>query len=257
MEKFEIIKIKGSNNEIINDAVTEEILLNISVNNIDIANLLCSKKNLYELAIGYLFSSDIINNINDVKTYNIFSLIPDNLVSHIETKEEIQFAKLGNKKVKAVGCGDATSYVKKDYKNKNIESNIKVKTSEIVDLMRDFQSKSEIFIKTGGVHSAAIVGNDEIIVFREDIGRHNAIDKVIGNLLINKLSFNNKIILTSGRISSEILHKVIMCEIPILISRSAPTNKAILMCRKLNITLVGFVRGDKMNIYSGGQRITY
>ena len=101
MEQFEIIKIKRSNKEIINDFVTEEISLSIDINNNEIATLLCSKENLYELTIGYLFSSEIIKNIENVKSYNIFSLVPNNLVSHIETKEKIQFNKIGNKKVKA------------------------------------------------------------------------------------------------------------------------------------------------------------
>ncbi|MBE9467126.1 MAG: formate dehydrogenase accessory sulfurtransferase FdhD [Bacteroidetes bacterium] len=257
MEQFEIIKIKGASQETITDVVTEEISLRIDVNNNEIATLLSSKENLYELTIGYLFSSEIIKNIDDIEQHNVFSLTSNDFVSNITTKELVQFQKSGNKKVKSVGCGDAYSFVKENYKIKEFANNLKIKTTEIADMMRAFQSESKVFQKTGGVHSSAIVENNEIIVFREDIGRHNAIDKVIGNLLINKFSFDNKIILTSGRISSEILHKIIMCKIPILVSRSAPTNKAIKICRNLNITLIGFVRGDKMNIYSGQQRIIY
>ncbi|RLD59752.1 MAG: formate dehydrogenase accessory sulfurtransferase FdhD [Bacteroidetes bacterium] len=255
MEQFQIVKIKGSDKEVVNDVVTEEISLKVEVNKHEIATLLCSKGNFNELSIGYLYSSEIIKSIDDVKTNNIFSLTSNDFVASVETKEKIQFHKLGNKKVKAVGCGDAYSFVKENYKNSNFENTIKVKTTEIADMMRAFQSESETFQKTGGVHSAAIVENNKILVFYEDIGRHNAIDKTIGSLLINKTSFGNKIVLTSGRVSSEILHKVIMCNIPILISRSAPTNKAVKICRNLNITLIGFVRGDKMNIYSGEQRI--
>ena len=131
--------------------------------------------------------------------------------------------------------------------------------------MKEFQTCSQTFLKTGGVHSAAMVEEERITVFREDIGRHNAIDKVIGNTIINnpkvspiesgQAGFNNKIILTSGRISSEILLKIQKCGIPVIITRSAPTDKAIHICREKNITLVGFVRGNRMNIYSGEDRI--
>ncbi len=124
--------------------------------------------------------------------------------------------------------------------------------------MKEFQSISEIFNLTGGVHSSALVHEEKIIAFMEDIGRHNAIDKVIGCMLINnhtKSEFSNKILLTSGRISSEILNKIIMSKIPVVISRSAPTDRAIEICRQKNITLVGFARANKMNIYSGNNRI--
>jgi len=102
----------------------------------------------------------------------------------------------------------------------------------------------------GGVHSCALCSQDEIIIFEEDIGRHNALDKILGRALLQDIDLSDKIILTSGRISSEILIKVGKRAIPVLISRAAPTNLAIEMARELNITLIGFARGEKLNIYS-------
>ena len=122
-------------------------------------------------------------------------------------------------------------------------------------MMNHFQKESGKYLNTGCTHSAAIAGSESIIVFREDIGRHNAVDKVIGDRLINHDSLEGAILLSSGRISSEIVLKVQRGRIPVIISISAPTDRAIIKCREANITLVGFARGRRMNVYSGERRI--
>jgi FdhD protein len=95
----------------------------------------------------------------------------------------------------------------------------------------------------------------EVILFHEDIGRHNAIDKIIGEALIKDIPLNSKIVFTSGRVSSEILLKSAKSQIPMIVSRSAPTDLAVAMAKKLGITLVGFVRGRKMNVYTNFENI--
>ena len=119
----------------------------------------------------------------------------------------------------------------------------------------EFQKKSKLYLKTGGAHSAAIADNQHIIIFREDIGRHNTIDKVIGYGLSEDLFLEDKILLTSGRISSEVLFKAQKCKFPIVISKGAPTNHAVKLAQEMNITLAGFVRGKVMNVYSASERI--
>ncbi len=126
-----------------------------------------------------------------------------------------------------------------------------IEISSIKELVKDFNKKSQLFVKTGGVHSCALCSIQEILIFQEDIGRHNALDKVFGKALMDDISTRDKIILTSGRISSEILIKAAKRQIPVIVSRSAPTSLSVEMANKLNITLIGFARGGgKMNIYS-------
>ena len=119
-----------------------------------------------------------------------------------------------------------------------------------MDLIKEFNKSSQLFLDTGGVHSCALCDINKIIIFKEDIGRHNALDKVLGKALLEDIDFRDKIILTSGRISSEILIKTAKRQIPVIVSRSAPTSLSIDIAKKLNITLIGFARGKRMNIYS-------
>ncbi|HKZ56668.1 MAG TPA: formate dehydrogenase accessory sulfurtransferase FdhD, partial [Thermodesulfovibrionales bacterium] len=122
-------------------------------------------------------------------------------------------------------------------------------------LFKEFQQRSEIFRLTGGVHSAALSDGEKILVFAEDIGRHNAIDKIIGYSILEKIPFAGKLILVSGRLSSEIVSKCSRWGIPIVASRAAPTNLAIEIAETSGITLIGFVRGERINIYTNPQRI--
>jgi len=112
-----------------------------------------------------------------------------------------------------------------------------------------------VFKATGGVHSAALCHTKGIFVFSEDIGRHNAIDKIFGECVLRDIPTDDHMIITSGRISSEILLKVARRNIPILISKSAPTNLGVRLADELGISLIGFVRGKKMNIYTNRWRL--
>ncbi|MFU8796917.1 MAG: formate dehydrogenase accessory sulfurtransferase FdhD, partial [Dehalococcoidia bacterium] len=114
---------------------------------------------------------------------------------------------------------------------------------------------SEIFRTTGGVHSAALCDARDILLFSEDIGRHNAVDKIFGRCLLDDISTDDRIVVTSGRISSEILLKVARRNIPIIISKSAPTNLGLKLAGDLGVTLIGFVRGKRMNVYTHDWRV--
>lgn len=114
---------------------------------------------------------------------------------------------------------------------------------------------SSVYKETGGVHSAALWDGRKIEAFCEDIGRHNAIDKIFGYCIMNNISVTDKIILTSGRISSDVLIKISRRGMPVIISRNAPTSLAVEMAYFLGITLVGFVRGQRMNVYTYPERV--
>ena len=130
-----------------------------------------------------------------------------------------------------------------------------ISAEDVFGLVKQFQHRSEVYRATGGVHSAALCRGRQILVFAEDIGRHNAVDKIFGRCLLEDIATEGGVVVTSGRISSEILLKVAKRDIPLLLSKAAPTNLGVKLADDLGITLIGFVRGRRMNVYSHGWRV--
>ena len=121
--------------------------------------------------------------------------------------------------------------------------------------MTKFRTISTIYLETGGVHSAALSDGKDLLLFSEDIGRHNAVDKLIGKAFLQGISIENKVLFTSGRVTSEIVTKAGRNRFPILVSRAAASCMAISYAEDMGITLVGFARGDRMNIYTWPNRV--
>lgn len=234
------------------DTVIVEYSLTILLNRKEFITLLCTPKSLKELVIGFLYSEGVIRSKDEIKDMKI---VEEKGKAYVEISNEDSFKYVGDnlliKKTVTLGCGKGKTIVCPTVDLlKKINHSLEIKPKKILRLMHDFSKNSQIFIETGGVHSCALCSEDEILLFEEDAGRHNALDKILGRALLEDINLEDKIVLTTGRISSEILTKVAKRKIPMLVSRSAPTDVAIDMARKLNIALIGFARGQKMNIYT-------
>ncbi|SHH16916.1 formate dehydrogenase accessory sulfurtransferase FdhD [Tepidibacter thalassicus] len=250
VKSIEIIKYKNGNMNREEDIVVVEYPFTIFLNEKEFVTLLCSPKSLDYLAVGFLASEGIINSKEDIHKIVVDK---EKGYGYVYTKDKsLILDKLYGKRIITSGCGKGSLFynVVDAFKSKKIDSKIFINPNEIINLIKDFNVKSEVFRQTGGVHSCALCNSDRIILFEEDIGRHNALDKIVGMCLIEDIDLHDKIILTSGRISSEIVIKIAKIKIPVIVSRSAPTSLAIDIARELNITLIGFARGEKMNIYS-------
>lgn len=254
MEKFKIIKIKGDIKEIVEDVLVEEVPFTVNVDEKELVTLLCMPSNLEELAIGFLFTSGLIMNIRDIKKIIINQ---EQWAAYIDLVNPDMAKELIFKRLYTSGCGRGILfYSAQDIINKTkVVSDFKIETEKVNSLMSNFQKNSEIFLKTGGAHSAGLADENKILIFKEDIGRHNAIDKVIGCALKEGGSFGNKVLICSGRVSSEILFKAQKCAVPVLVSQSASTNQAVRLAKDMGVTLIGFARGTRMNIYSCEERI--
>lgn len=252
--EIDILRIDKNKKEQLKDIITEEIPLTLYLNEKELVTLLCSPDSLKELSIGFLFSSGLIKSIENIDNITIDA---KKWSSHIELKNKADASELIFKRVYTSGCGKGTLFYKMTdlLHRKPIRNAFNISSEKISELMRSFQERSVNFRKTGGVHSAELSDGKDIVIFKEDIGRHNAIDKIIGEALIKGLNLKNMIVLTSGRISSEIVFKVQKMASPILISRSAPTDQAVKIAKELNLTLVGFARGKRMNVYTARERI--
>jgi FdhD protein len=254
VEKVLIQRVTIEGREQTEDIIVREFPLTIVLNGQELVTLLCSPADLKYLAIGFLFSEGLVKNRDDIRR---ITLDERKGVVRIETSDrETAGAEMVFKRVITPGCGRGASfYSAADSGLEKIESSLTLKATEVFDLMKAFQHKSLVFRTTGGVHSAALCDNHQIIVFSEDIGRHNAIDKIFGQALDKNLQVKNLIILTSGRVSSEIIIKIARRKVPILISKSAPTSSGVKLADELGITLAGFVRGTRMNVYTQDWRI--
>lgn len=249
-KEISIVRVKGSNVSRENDIVVSEYPFTIFVNEEELITLLCSPKSLKYLTVGFLYSEGFINSKSDIADMRIEK---DKGLCYVDIKNKSTLAeKLYGKRTITSGCGKGTLFynVIDSFKSKKVEKALPVSIENIKSLVKGFSKNSELFLNTGGVHSCALCSKDEIIIFEEDIGRHNALDKILGKALIEDIPLKDKIVLVSGRISSEMLIKVAKREIPVIVSRAAPTSLAVELAEQLNITLIGFARGEKMNIYN-------
>jgi len=255
IEKIPILRLTEENRSNIEDVVAREFPLTIILNNQELVTLLCSPKDLNYLAIGFLFSEGLLSSKDEIKKI----MVDDQRgVVRVETNEDKALAnELVFKRFITSGCGRGASfYSAADVQNQaKVESQTQMSTHEVLSLVKDFQHRSQLYRATGGVHSAALCDTKSILVFGEDIGRHNAIDKIFGQCLLNDILTDERVVITSGRISSEILLKVAKRNIPIIISKSAPTDLGVKLANDLGISLLGFVRGKRINAYTNDWRI--
>jgi FdhD protein len=249
---YKIKRITSSLEEYIDDLIIVEKPLNIFINNQHYATLMCSTSDLEELAIGFIFSEGLILSIEDIEEINLKN---DDMIFLGIRKTITQTSY--KERALVSGCGRGSIHVNLLNENsiQRIYSHCNFNAREIINLVNQFNQSSLLFKQTGGVHSCCLCNEKDILYISEDIGRHNALDKLIGKCLKNSIELNDKLLITTGRISSDILIKAGKAGIPVVVSHSAPTNLAINMAKNINLTVIGFVRGNRMNIYCGQERI--
>jgi len=255
VEKFTVSRVTREDRGEIETAVAREFPLTIILNDEELVTLLCSPQHLNYLAVGFLASEGLIDSKDEIKKV----IIDDHRgVVRVETEPTQKSAhELIFKRIISSGCGRGASfYSMADASSQKVDSRMTMAADEIFTLVSKFQHGSELYLATHGVHSAALCDGANILVFSEDIGRHNAIDKIFGKCLLEGIPTESRAIITSGRVTSEILHKITKRGIPIIISISEPTNLGVSIAGTLGITLVASAWVKRMNVYTGGWRIT-
>lgn len=254
VERFPILRITKEDRSNIDGVFARELPVTIILNDQELVTMLCSPMNLEYLAVGFLASEGLVQSKDEIKKV----LVDDERgVVRVETEEDKELAQdILFKRIISSGCGRGASfYSAADAASQRVESQMTISTDEVFDLVNEFQHTSKVYLATGGVHSAALCDRKSILVFSEDIGRHNAIDKIFGKCLLEDIPTDNRIVMTSGRISSEILYKVARRNIPVIISISAPTNLGVKIADNLGVTLISSVRGKRMNVCTNDWRV--
>ncbi|MBP7332698.1 MAG: formate dehydrogenase accessory protein [Firmicutes bacterium ADurb.Bin373] len=254
-QKRETVQYKQGVLQPENAMVVNEIPLTVFLNDTELATLICSPGAYKELAVGFLLSEGLLQDLSDIKeiTYNE----KDGLL-WVETALPVPQTEnfLRRQIASCCGKGRAALYFVNDASQlEPVQSECLFSASLIPKLINLLEEKSATFKLTGGVHGAALANRENMFVMYEDIGRHNAVDRVLGYAFLNRIDTSDKILLLSGRISSEILIKAARRGVPLVVSRSAPTKLALELADQFGVTVVGFARGERFSIYSHKERI--
>lgn len=252
---FPVIKAQGNAAEFSVEYVVEESPLTLFFNDEEIGTILCSPSQFEELALGFLFMEGFIQSYQDVLSIRYDSSLQAIWVNGISLLDSPH---LMNKRLFSACCGKSRS----SFTFRNDSELTKIQTSNTVISLQEvyyyaeyLQDHLPLFKSTGGIHSGGIAFQEKVLFTSYDIGRHNVFDKLAGSALKADLDLRDHVLFFSGRISSEILIKVAKMNIPILIARSAPTDMALNLARRLCITVIGFARGNRLNIYTCPERI--
>jgi FdhD protein len=254
--KIKVLKVNETDNQIAEEEVVIEKALTIYLNDQEFVTMICSPGQEQELVTGFLCSEGIIAGPGELNKLSVDKR--DGLV-WVETNGKNSLSEnLFQKRYLTSCCGKGriSFYFANDARitPKNT-SPLRITSDKIIAYLNLLEEKSELFRRTGGVHGGAIAADGILQYCALDIGRHNVLDKLYGQALRDRVNLEEKIIVFSGRISSEILLKTAKMRCPILVGVSAPTNLALDLAEELGITVIGFARKERMNIYTYPERI--
>ena len=273
--KYKVLKFNSKKFESIDDLISIEEPLEISLKYKDEDNWITQNLSITmrtpgddeNLVRGFLFNEQIVQDIKDIDSIENYGKkvgqynIQNKILATLNNSQNVNISKIKRDFLTNSSCGvcgksslDALEIIKKD-KTNSVEPQIsKEVIIESPNILKNNQSE---FSKTGGIHASGLFSsNGQLIDLKEDVGRHNALDKLVGSILINgKLEPKNQFITCSGRLNFELVQKVLMTNIGIMIGVGAPTSLAIDLANKFDMTLIGFVKRDSFNIYTNNKKV--
>ena len=252
----ETIECLNESGENIKLPVVREIPLTIYLNKQEIVTAMTLGDMPDLLAVGYLLNQNMLKR--------------DDIVSEIEYDEDLQvvivrterktnYEKKMEKKIRTSGCAVGTVYgdIMDDFSSINLDKKTKIKTSWIYTISKKVNTRPSLYLKAGALHGCVLCKNDSPLIYVEDVGRHNAVDKIAGWMFLNKENANDKIFYTTGRLTSEMVIKTVQMGIPILISRSGFTESGVKLAKEAGLTLIGRAKGKRMIIANGIDRVVF
>ena len=273
--KYRVLKYSSNNFKDVEDLVSIEEPLEISLKYKEedkwieqtLSITMRTPGNDKDLVRGFLFNEQIIKSINDIDSIESYGdkvgqyKIQNKILATLNNSENVNISKIKRDFLTNSSCGvcgksslDALEIIKTTKTNASEPKILKDVIIQSPDSLRQGQSE---FSKTGGIHASGLFNSDgKLIALREDVGRHNALDKLIGCALEKKqFDPKNQFITCSGRLNFELVQKVLMTDIGIMIGVGAPTSLAIDLANKFDITLIGFVKRDSFNIYTNNKKV--
>lgn len=228
-----------------------EAPVSLTVNGVVWISFMCTPLFLEALSVGFLFNEGLIQNMNEVADVRVCEH-GDNV--DVWLTRDVQQPTSWRRTSGCTGGVTAVDLLAKP--NISFDGNIpKVNPEAIGQLVEMLFESQSLYRETGGVHTSALSDGEKILISAEDIGRHNTLDKIAGLCMMNNIWPETRILITTGRISSEMLQKAAQLNAPILISRTSPSSLSIEMAERYGITLIGYARKHRFNVYSNGQRV--
>ena len=273
--KYKVLKYSSKKFENVDDLISIEEPLEISLKykeqdkwiNQSLLITMRTPGNDEDLVRGFLFNEQIVKSINDIESIEKYGnkvgqyKIQNKIIATLNNSENINISKIKRDFITNSSCGvcgksslDALEIIKQ---TKTDTNEPKISKEVIIQSPKVLQEAQSEFSKTGGIHASGLFeSNGKLIALKEDVGRHNALDKLIGCVLReNQINPKNQFITCSGRLNFELVQKAFMTNIGIMIGVGAPTSLAIDLANKFDITLIGFVKNDSFNIYTNNRKV--
>lgn len=244
--EIDAVNFKNNESRITKEKVVKDATITLTINNTFSRSLSAIEDSLKEFAVGYLFNENLVKALDDIKEIDI-----DGCEINIEIDDTLL------RKNETVLCSDSAGGLRSKINEITpVESDFQVDVHELIERIEELKDNAEIWQATGGTHVAGIVYKDNFIV-KEDVSRHVAVDKVIGYGIMHNFDLNHSYVIYSGRMPADMVIKMTRAGVPILASNAAPANSGYNIAKKGNITLVGFLRGQRCNIYNNQNRILF
>ena len=242
--------VEGESVSRVDGGVIDEQLLSIYVNGQSLATMMCSPLQLEALAVGFMLNEGVIESAEEIGLLQ--TNIPNSVVDVILKRDEV---KLPRRMILTTGCGGGMTGQELSKAHPALESDFTSTPGTIIRLMRQLQGAATLYNAVRGVHTAVLGDEKGLLISAEDVGRHNAVDKVAGQALLEAIETRDRILLTSGRISSEMIGKARRMGVPVVASRTAPTSVTVELAQAWRICVAGYVRQGGMRVYTCGWRL--
>jgi FdhD protein len=239
------LRIRGKRVEEVAGEVVREQPLSVFVNGEKFLTLLCSPMMLEALVVGYLWMEKVIADLSEITSLT---------VSPVDGRAEVTLSHavtLPTERILTSGCGGGITFRIDHRLFPRLDSSFTVRARQLAEGMKQLFAAATNYQRSRGIHGAALSDGERLLVVAEDVGRHNAVDKVKGEALMRGIPTADRLLLSTGRISSEMLLKAARMGVPVVASRTSPTEMAVALAEQLGITVCGYVRPDGLNVYAG------
>lgn len=241
---------KGESTTLVDGAVIEEVLACIFVNGQELATFMCSPHRLDALALGFLRAEGLIQRMADIEVLTVAEGR-----SCVDVWLKDLSLELPTRGIITSGCGGGVTFDDLSQRHPPLNTHLTVTPEQITALMKQLHQAAELYNEVRGVHTSALSDGHRLLLVAQDVGRHNTIDRLWGQALEQDIDPAGRILLASGRISSEMLNKAAKMGVPLVISRTSPTSLSVELGRSWNITVIGYARGNSFRVYTAPERV--